>query len=141
MKINHLTAVVISGIVWFVIGLFLLTKGLNLLVFNEGGRDEMALICIAGGLIVGFLKGRFILSKTARRTCGRIFSLPSPFPLNKIYPLSYYGLIAVMMGIGVVFRWLPVTLHGFVDVAVGSALINGSLFYFRILLNRKKDYL
>jgi hypothetical protein len=38
-----------------------------------------------------------------------------------------------MMALGLVFRFLPIPidLRGLIDVAIGSALINGAMLYFR----------
>jgi hypothetical protein len=36
-----------------------------------------------------------------------------------------------MMALGAIMRLVPDDWHGFVDVAIGSALINGAMLYFR----------
>jgi hypothetical protein len=43
-------------------------------------------------------------------------------------------LIGAMVGLGVTLRFLPipVDLRGFIDTAVGSALVNGAMLYFHI---------
>jgi hypothetical protein len=133
MAIRHVTAIILSGVTWFLIGIFLLTKGLNLLIVKAGLSDQLALILVVVGLLLGFLKGRLILAKTVKRVLGRITSLPNPCPIRAIYPRSYYFIILGMMGIGFVFRWLPASVHGLVDVAVGSALINGAVLYLRLI--------
>ena len=133
LQIRHLTALILSGTTWFLMGLFLLTKGVNLLIVKAQMKDEIALCVIAVGLFIGFLKGRFVLSKTVKRMAVRIFSLPNPCPLNKVYPLYYYFILLAMMGLGFLFRWFPASIHGFVDVAVGAALINGAVLYLRLL--------
>jgi hypothetical protein len=133
IQIRHLTALILSAATWFLMGLFLLAKGLNLLVVKADMKEGMILFLIVLGLFVGFLKGRFVLSKTVKRMATHIFSLPNPSPLKKVYPLSYYLILAGMMGLGILFRWLPASIHGFVDVAVGAALMNGSLLYLRLM--------
>ncbi len=131
MKIKRTVAVIISGVLWLLIGLMLLTKGLNFLV--AGGREESALVLIAVGLLLGFVKGKFVLSKTVKRTVARIDALPAPIPLSKLYAPSYYLLILGMVLLGISLRWLPVPLEvrGTIDVAIGAALINGAQLYFR----------
>jgi hypothetical protein len=149
MRISHAFMIILSGAVWLLIGLFLLIKGLGLLVtaahFSAepflitplvnlaGTREQAALLLVALSLVVGFLKGRFVLAKTVKRSVERIFSFPSPVPLAKIYNKASYLIIFFMMGLGMLMRVLPISpdVRGAVDVAVGAALINGALLYFR----------
>ncbi len=98
-----------------------------------GGKEKAATIWIAIGLLIGFFKGRFVLIKTVQRMVARIASLPLPIRYKDVYPLSYYFLIGGMMGLGLLFRFLPIPidLRGMIDLAIGSALVNGSMLYFR----------
>lgn len=86
-------------------------------------------------LFIGFIKGRFVLRRTVLRVSSRILSLPLPIRIKDVYSLSYVCLIGSMMGLGVVFRFVPLPLDvkGMIDVAVGAALIQGALFYFRLI--------
>lgn len=133
----------------------LLAKGLNLLVqaahpeqFGAkawilpsltslaGGKEQAALLLIALSLLVGFIKGRWVLVKSVQRTVTRILSQPAPLKFSQIYAKSYYFLILGMMGLGFLIKFLPLAadFKGMVDVAVGSALINGAILYFRCAL-------
>ncbi len=144
---KHRSWIAFSGFVWFFIGCFLLYKGLYLITeaaFQVGSLcDQMkttfgtpqqaATLFIGAGLVVGFLKGRYILSKTVRRVVARIVSLPLPIRFKEAYHPSYWLLIIFMMLLGMWMRFLPIPLEirGTIDVAIGSALINGALLYFR----------
>ena|SRR3990167_3890000 len=148
---KHRGWISISGFVWLAIGVFLLSKGLRLIseathqsdtlcssfqhIFGTPQQSGTALI--AGGLLVGFFKGRFILSKTVKRVVHRILSLPLPIQLRLVYAPSYWIIIGLMMSLGMVFRFLsiPIDLRGFIDVSVGSALMNGAMLYFRAARN------
>jgi len=46
-----------------------------------------------------------------------------------------------MLSLGLIVKWAPVPydVRGLVDVAIGSALTNGSAFYFRHLAMKKKS--
>jgi len=135
--------ILVSGLVWFVIGIMLLWKGLSFLsdsladprvVSSEFGRTvQGANSLVAAGLVLGFLKGRFVLSKTVRRTVRRLIGLPEPISLKNVYAPSYYLIIAGMMSLGFLFKFLPipVDLRGCLDIAIGSALVHGALLYFR----------
>ena len=98
-----------------------------------GGKEQTATILIALGLLIGFFKGRFILGKSAKRGVERICSFPNPTSLSNIYSAKYYILLGGMVGLGmsIKFLGLPNDIRGLVDVAIGAALINGAMIYFR----------
>jgi hypothetical protein len=152
LKLKPSIAIVLSGALWLVIGLFLMIKGLHLLILAAhpiqivktpvilphlaarlGGEQEGVLVLIAIGLFVGLIKGRFVLVKSVKRVVQRLYSLPSPIRIQEMYSWSYLLLIAGMVGLGVGIRLiaLPADIHGLIDVAIGSALINGAMIYFR----------
>lgn len=140
-------AITLSGFLWLAIGTFLLYKGLcfisdgvpltNSLSFRFqtlfGSSSQAATGLIATGLLLGFAKGRLIFPKTVRRVVARIQTLSTPIRLKQLYPLSYWILIASMVGLGVLMRFLPIPIdaRGLIDVAIGSALMNGAMLYFR----------
>ncbi len=155
MKIRHGVGIVLSGVIWMGAGFFLMLKGFSLLLHPQLGKEaflipkmgslagsleqaSLALVCL--GLVIGFIKGRVVLSKTATRVITRILSLPNPLPISSLYPLSYILLLSSMILLGVSLRWvsLPYDVKGVVDVAIGSALINGSAFYFRYFIDKKQ---
>lgn len=123
------TAILLSGALWLAIGIFLLYKGLYLIP----GSSTL----IAVGLLVGFLKGRLILPKSVRRIVARIQALPEPISLKQLYPPSYWILIGSMVGLGLAARLLPNDIRGFIDIAIGAALMNGAMFYFRATYDTK----
>jgi len=148
MRINPRYGIIFSGCLWMVIGLFLLIKGLKYLVLSPyvqhdglidtlgsltGDRKQAPLILVGAGLFVGFIKGRWVLLKTVKRVIAKIAALPNPAKISEIYSLSYMLLILGMILLGFLLKWLPLdySIRGFIDTAIGSALINGSMFYFR----------
>lgn len=144
---KHRAWIAFSGFLWFFVGCSLLYKGLHLVTqaaFQEGslcdrmkgffGSPQQSATALMGlGLLVGFIKGRFILAKTVRRVVGRIASLPLPIRIHEAYSPSYWLLIGLMIVLGMSLRFLPIPIdvRGTIDVAIGSALINGALLYFR----------
>lgn len=159
MHLSKTTWIVISGIVWFVVGIGLLTLGLNFIVFKAqaepfettsliakispitGGREQAALALIIVGLIIGFLKGRFVLVKTVKRVVERILSLPVPVKFTQVYSRGYLYLIGSMILLGISMKWLglPTEIRGLIDVAIGSALMNGASAYFRVAMHVNKE--
>jgi len=152
LKLRHTTLIVISGLAWMGIGTFLMTLGLGLLLkgtglesstgnyplieavaYYLGGREQAVLLLLVLCLAVGYFKGKFVLGKSAHRGMKRIRSFPNPTSLANIYSGTYYLLIAFMIGLGMAIKYLglPHDVRGVVDLAVGSALINGAMIYFR----------
>lgn len=153
MKCKHSTMAFISGVIWLGVGLFLMPLGVVLLLSTlhidhttdqrfpliqalipyAGGIQETVLILLCVGLLIGFFKGKFVLGKSAKRGLERIQEFSNPAPLSKLYSLKYFILILGMMGLGMGIRWAGVSndIRGLIDVAIGAALINGALIYFR----------
>lgn len=144
---KHRAWIAVTGFIWLVIGGSLLYKGLHLISSAASTTDSLCFslrnlfgspqqagtALIALGLFIGFLKGRFVLSKTVHRVSVRIGHLPHPIRFFDVYAPSYWILIGSMIALGVSLRFLPISIdvRGLIDVAVGSALLNGSMLYFR----------
>lgn len=161
MKFKHPTLIILAGLVWFAIGTFLLSLGIRFIL--ETVRDPVlaylpgrfsllastskfisdinlaVILLLTFGLVLGLLKGRMVLGKTVHRQVQRISTLPNPASLKHLYTKAHYLLIALMIGLGISMRYIPITLdtRGVVDVAIGSALMNGALLYFRSAANYK----
>jgi len=150
-KFRHKTLIFFSGMLWFAIGMGLLFLGLNLithaignpshsypllqrLTFLLGTPENGAVAMIAFALFIGYFKGRYALGKSAQRVVKRIRSFPNPCSIFKMYSWPYYLLILSMILLGSSFRYFGLSedIRGFVDVIIGSALINGGMIYFRI---------
>ena len=144
---KHRSWIVFSGCLWFFIGVMLLYKGLKFIteaVFSNdslcfglsktfGSSEKAATVLIAIALLVGFIKGRFVLAKTVKRVVMRIVKLSEPVRFKDAYSPAYWVVIAFMMTLGMSMKYLPIPIdiRGMIDVAVGSALIIGALLYFR----------
>jgi hypothetical protein len=152
MRIKQESLLMFSGLSWFGIGFFLLSKGLRLLVLSSmtdgplvrivlkynPQREQAVVLLIAAALFIGFFKGRFALRKSALRIATRIRSFPGPLKINELYPRYYYFLISTMVFLGMSMRFLPlpIDIKGFVDTVVGTALLSGSLLYFRLAMKK-----
>lgn len=150
----------VSGLVWFVAGFMLLSKGVNLIVSSISGIEETyfslmqtfspyfgaiksALLLVTLGLIIGYVKGRYVLVKTVKRVVTRILGMTDPIRLTKAYSMGYFLLLLSMIGLGLSFRFMPISsdVRGTIDLAIGAALMNGSLLYFRFALAAKNQSL
>lgn len=149
-KASHATLIAISGIVWLLIGSWLFLLGLNFLVesilvgnahfkkpfidavsFLTNGAEAAALVLVLISLCVGYLKGRFIFSKTVNKSVERILTLPNPVSLSQIYTKKYYILLASMMLLGFIVRFTTYDIRGTIDMIIGTALILGACLYFK----------
>jgi hypothetical protein len=153
MKISHRQFVFLSGLIWLTIGIVLFLVGLNLSVSAilkenllvkshplldllsplAGGYEPAALFVFLLSLLIGYLKGQFIFKKTAFRIINRASSIPNPSAIHHFYSWHYYCLIAIMISLGIIMRYLPLDLRGAIDLIVGFALMLGSFHYFRHL--------
>ncbi len=157
MNLSKRAWLVISGIQWLAIGVMLLVKGLRFLVplaeqleapapllqwmvSMVGSREQAALLIVSLALLVGFIKGRTVLAKAVNRIADRIELQEGPLTLNQVYDKRYYLILLIMVGLGFTMRALnlPHDIHGGIDVAIGAALINGGMLYFRRLYAPKK---
>ncbi len=147
--LSHKSLILIAGIAWLGMGLYLMPLGLRYLescLTNPGytplitslqslvsNPDYAVVLIIAIALAVGQMKGRVILAKAANREISRIRSLPNPSPLQHIFSSRFYMLMAIMMslGIGMTLLAVPLDIRGFIDTIVGVALIQGSIIYLR----------
>lgn len=150
LKVSHATLVVLSGLVWLAVGCWLLSLGINILIdatlqlphvakkpiieFLSGysdSRESAVLILIAFCLFVGYMKGRYVLGKSAVKGIDRIRAFPNPTHIKNIYSRKYYILLGSMVLLGVLVKYTTPDLRGAIDVIIGSALINGAIVYFR----------
>ncbi|MGP0566535.1 hypothetical protein ACTRW9_05485 [Nitrospina sp. 32_T5] len=129
----------LAGSIWGLVGLFLLVRGIGmyfLAIETQGSSQNAVFISLAAGLLIGAVKGKFVLTKTARRNKNRIDNLTPPLKFHHVYAKPFYIFIAAMMGLGFMLRALNEHLGGYVVVAaiycgVGMALMVSSLVYWR----------
>ena len=129
----------VAGLIWIIVGIFLIYRGsglYNLAVTEQNTSKETIIISLILGIVLGIIKGKFVLSKTARRNRDRINQLTPPLKIHNIFSGSFYGFIAGMMALGFLLRSFNTYLGGYVVVAaiycgIGMALIAASYAYWR----------
>jgi uncharacterized membrane protein len=135
--LNKKRLITIAGGLWCIIGLFLIVRGFDLYQLAEMEQHATEIAITISGIIaalIGLVKGRFVLSKTARRNKTRINNLADPVSLHDIFSKPFYFLIPMMMGLGVLLRSFNQYLGGYIVVAaiycgIGMALIVSSRIY------------
>lgn len=156
-KLSHAALVAISGVIWLAVGCFLLPQGLKLLLTSPssdaeapllrllapylGGAETTALLLIVLCLLVGRLKGNYVLRKSVQRSINRIVTFPNPTSIANIYSRGYYLLFGSMVLLGMSIKWLGLAndIRGVIDVAIGAALITGAMLYFRQAIALRKS--
>lgn len=152
LKVSHATLIVLSGLVWLAVGCWLLSLGINILIdatlheqlphsaskpiveFLSGfsaSQESAVIILVAFCLFIGYMKGRYVLGKSAMKGVDRIRSFPNPTHIKNIYSRKYYILLGSMVFLGILVKYTTQDLRGAIDVIIGSALINGAIVYFR----------
>ncbi|MCF8720086.1 hypothetical protein [Nitrospina gracilis] len=129
----------IAGTIWGLVGLFLLVRGIGmyfLAIETQGSSQQAVFISLGAALLIGGVKGKFVLTKTARRNKDRIDNLEPPLKVHHVYAKPFYIFIAVMMGVGFMLRAWNELLGGYVVVAaiycgIGMALMVSSLVYWK----------
>ncbi|MDH5761658.1 MAG: hypothetical protein OEZ51_01640 [Nitrospinota bacterium] len=129
----------LAGSIWGLVGLLMIIRGADMYqdALNTQNATQTALmISIAISAIIGVAKGRFVLSKTARRNKSRIDSIEEPLKVHHVYAKSFYFLIAGMIALGISLRTFNEYLGGYVVVGaiycgIGLALMISSLVYWK----------
>ena len=127
----------IAGGLWGIIGLMLVIRGFGLYQLAEMEQHATEIAITISGIVaglIGLVKGKFVLSKTARRNKTRIHNLEDPVKLYNIFSKPFYFLIPMMMGLGILLRYFNEYLGGYIVVAaiycgIGMALIVSSRIY------------
>lgn len=136
---NKNSLYILAGSVWALVGLFLMIRGAIMYqtALDTQNASQTALaISIAASVVLGIIKGRFVLSKTARRNKSRIDRLEQPLKVHHVYAKSFYFMIVGMILLGVSLRTFNEYLGGYVVVAaiycgIGLALMVSSLVYWK----------
>ncbi len=112
--------ITIAGGLWCFIGLFLVVRGFGLYHLAEVEQHATEIAITISGIVAGLIglaKGRFVLSKTARRNKNRIHGLEDPVRLHDLFAKPFYFLIPMMMGLGVLLRSFNEYIGGYLVVA------------------------
>lgn len=142
MEITRNTHLKVAFFIWGLVGTGLLIAGGAFLFGNRSLsvlNGEMAvswqaeIIGVAIALVIGFIKGRFVLTKVARKYIARILTLPESSPFYMTFSPKSWFMVLGMMLLGRLIRALgaPHLLVGSIYVAVGFALVLGCLTYIK----------
>ncbi len=122
---THLLA---AALIWSLVGTGLLIFGIILLL------GEYGYLLLASALLIGSLKGYFVLQRSAEKNISRIRGFTEKTCLGAVFSAKMWVLVLVMAGSG---RWLRLSsgispgLIGFLYTAVGWALLFSSRLFWR----------
>ena len=129
------THLLLTAVMWSVIGILLLTKASYRIV----QVPEHQIIIIIAALIFGTLKSIFILDRSARKSIVRILEFKDGTCLGAVYSFKTWLLVVSMMGIGLVLRnsSLSLSLLCFVYFTIGWALLFSSRLAWMVWIRNK----
>ena len=124
------TQLLLAEVMWTGVGTMLLSLGLIWIVRRYHG---MGWAYAAPFLLLGLLKGRFILDRVGRRTIARIHTRGDSHCVGGFFSPTSWLLIVGMMVLGQVLRTspLPRAVVGFLYVLVGTGLLLSSRMFWR----------
>ena len=140
MRVSTKTLEKLAGCVWLAVGGMLAWRGIKM-IFGLSDDIERAgvsaiVMSLGIGAWIGYLKGRYVLSRTARRNLRRVRGLAEPRIWN-VFSARFLVVIALMIGLGAGLRWMARQgwLGGHAGVGgiyfgIGTALLISSLVYF-----------
>ena len=116
------THLLLGALIWTIVGFFLLTNGLVLVLFESYLWYEFA------GLLLGTAKAFFILDRIARKNIRRIKEFEDKVCFGSVYSLKTWFMVAAMIVLGRFLRTtvLPGEVVGLIYMAVGWALMLSS---------------
>ncbi|MFH2205072.1 MAG: hypothetical protein ABIJ96_18335 [Elusimicrobiota bacterium] len=130
-RASRLTRLMVASLVWSCVGCGLFAAGAGWLV--EAGGTQAALL-LAAGLIIGAVKGRFVLAPRAATNGQRIIDSGDDRCLGSVFSWRTWGLVVFFMCLGKVLRAspLPRPFLGALYVGIGSALAGASLVTWKL---------
>ncbi|MBY0450639.1 MAG: hypothetical protein K2X01_08460 [Cyanobacteria bacterium] len=115
-----------GGIVLCAFGLSRLSDDPTFVLQSANGLLTLGLVAV-----IGFFKGKFILSKTSQKNIDRLLAFTEPVKPIQVYSIRSWIVIGVMVLISLSLTWFsaPLFWRGVVNLAVGLALIVSSFCY------------
>jgi hypothetical protein len=119
---NARTQALVAALMWTVVGAVLAALGVHWML--AWGAPHAGLL-VALAVVIGVLKARFVLRRTAGRIVERIRARGDGHCIGGFISWPTWGFVVLMMGLGYLLRHghLPHAVVAFIYVAVGVALL------------------
>ena len=123
------THLFVAASIWSVVGIVLLLRGADFLASAEG------LWLLVPAIVIGSLKSRFLLDKSAQKNLIRLDQMKDGACLGGVYSVKMWVMIAVMVFLGRTLRssGLPGEFIGILYAAVGWGLFCSSRLFWKRL--------
>lgn len=122
--------------IWLIGGLVLCIRGTQFLT-DSAAMSNTPLFAglVIAALVIGFGKGKFVLSKTSAKNIERIKQFTEPQKPIQVYSARSWIMITLMVGISVALTVFNVdnVVRGPINLGIGFALIISSLAYLKAL--------
>ena len=141
MKVGYKALVILAFFIWFAGGMMMSLRGIDFLTASGLPQNQLMLPLIAA-IIIGYLKGKFVLSKASSKNLIRLAEFTEPQKLIAVYPLRSWILIGVMIGLSLLittFLSAQPLWRGSVNVGLGMALVASSLVYLKAIMQKNTD--
>jgi hypothetical protein len=114
----------LSALLWTVIGCMLISKGLFRLI----PLPEYKLVIVLSACVAATIKSKFMLDRAAVKGVKRILTLKDGTCLGAVYSVKTWLLVLCMIGMGVILRSssLPMTLLSFIYLTIGAGIVASS---------------
>lgn len=126
---------------WLIGGLVLCIRGTQFLT-DSAAMSNIPLFAglVIAALVIGFGKGKFVLSKTSTKNIERIDQFTEPKKPIQVYSTRSWIIIALMVGISIALNVFKVEniVRGPINLGIGFALIISSLAYLKALSPTKQ---
>lgn len=144
MKLTYSRSIYFCALIWGMIGLRLLSKGMMYfsLAHQSGDyfvsvssplKENLFSIWISISLLLGWIKGKFILTKSVDRMVRHIVSFDEPLKWKSLFPKSFFMVMFAMMLLGLSLKHLPLSdyIKGGMDTTIATALLYGAWIFYR----------
>jgi hypothetical protein len=139
MNVSHRTLNIIAAVIWYGGGISLLIKG-GALIKNAYAIDPQSMWTYLApiiGISIGFLKGRFLFSKSCEKNIKRINTLTVPRIWQCFRPVMLIFL-AIIIPTGAWMSWAAagnytlLCLVGALDLSIACALLSSSIVFWKL---------
>ncbi len=135
-SVSARTLNIIAALVWYVGGIRLLQKGIDLLIEANGMEPELAWPWIAGfvGLALGGLKAKYLFTNSIKKNLIRIDGLSQP-KIWQFFSPGFFAALTIMILAGVTLSRMAHNNYPFLiivailDIGIAIALLGSSYVY------------